>query len=69
MDIKIEKNVPMPLRAKKYPFAEMEVGDSFVTDVSAKRLSNSAAFFGIKNNMKFSVRTLPDGSVRCWRVE
>lgn len=30
-DIRIEKNIPMPVVKKqnKYPFAEMEVGDSF----------------------------------------
>jgi hypothetical protein len=37
MEIKIEKNVPMPTRSRipDLPFAEMEIGDSFLAPVRA----------------------------------
>jgi len=94
MAFKIEKNIalpevrrnspPPPVREPKYPFAKMEVGDSFAikkTKMEAKRrkqedgklspprVAAAAYQYGRKHNMKFQYRILEDESVRVWRVE
>ena len=69
--IKIEKNIPIPTFKKtlKYPFEEMQVGDSFfVKDVKRNNLSITARKYGSKTGRKFLVREV-EGGVRCWRVE
>ena len=69
--IEIEKNVPFPLflrkTNKKYPFAEMKVGDSFVIPPRPKThiLQGYAKTFGIK----IAIRRQPNGSYRVWRIE
>jgi len=80
MSFTIEQDVPTPAGRSKYPFQEMEVGDSFFVPLEdetlAKRRAQSvraqAGRFGKINGVKFSIRTLDeDGQVgvRCWRVE
>jgi hypothetical protein len=75
----IMKNVPMPERKvkqplNKYPFSEMEVGDSFDAPIKAAALANNARKFGKLTGRKFVVRELYDqddnviGS-RVWRKE
>lgn len=74
--IPIEKSVPMtgpnPWRSggvqpnKKYPLAELEVGDSFVAPrvaLSTMRSHNA------RTEKKFEHRTLPFGKVRIWRIK
>ncbi len=80
--ITIEKGVPLDARnhlhnARKYPFTEMEVGDSFVAKLADSRattviaLQNSllgSARSSIGPN-KIATRGLPDRSgVRVWRI-
>ena len=72
--MKIEKNTPIPAsskgRPRKYPFAEMQPGDSVFFD-GEKVGSNpyvAAQMVGRKKNWKFSGRTI-DGGLRIWRVE
>jgi hypothetical protein len=73
--IEIDKGIPMPAlgSAKKYPFKDMEVGDSFFVeenekngDINAiqKRLSVSA--YGYRPR-KFSALKV-EGGVRVWRI-
>ena len=66
--MKVEKNVPIPNR---YPFGEMEVGDSFAVPPSTSRnnVAASASRYGDKHKMKFTVRKYKDGAYRCWRIE
>lgn len=66
--MKIESKIPIP---KKYPFAEMKVGDSFAVPENVKRptVSVSAKRFGEKHGMKFVTRLMPDRTLRCWRTE
>ncbi len=66
--MKIEQNIPVP---KKYPFAQMQVGDSFVIAENIKRTTVSVAAirYGKANGMKFTTRKMPDGVYRCWRTE
>lgn len=66
-EMQVDKNISLPA---KYPFAQMQVGDSFrVPDgVSRTTISVAAKRFGDKNKMKFTVRLTEDRSLRCWRV-
>lgn len=74
--ITIDKNVPMPEgRARsRYPYADMEVGDSFFVvtngtdeNATARRLRGSSFTYGKKAGSKFSVRKMDNG-FRVWRV-
>lgn len=65
---RIDKNVPLPQR---YPFAQMEVGDSFAVPYGVKRttVNIAAKRYAEKHGGKFTVRLMPDRSLRCWRLE
>lgn len=69
-DMKIEKGVPMPKnkRATKYPFAEMEVGDSFYVEPDNGSIHAAASWYGKRNNKKFATRKEGEGR-RIWRIE
>ncbi len=64
----IDKNVPLPAR---FPFEQMEVGDSFVVPSGMHRttVSIAALRYGRKHRMKFITRKMPDGTIRCWRTQ
>ena len=77
MDISIDKKVPMPPHPRrvggvgqKYPWRQMNVGDSFLfpPDIKIQHASALAVGFGQAIDGKFSCRTTDEG-VRCWRVE
>ena len=75
----IEKNVQIPVkhtkggRKPKYPFGEMEVGDSFIVEgrcwSETSSFRTAAFYFGTRHNIKFSVRKINENSVRCWRIK
>lgn len=71
---KVEKSVPLPVvRANSvYPFAAMEVGDSFFVAVDDPKKASSiracSSTFGKKNSKKFSCKQV-EGGVRVWRTE
>lgn len=69
---KIEKDVPVPegrSGVQKYPFHEMQAGDSFLLpregNINAAR--RSATAYGARHNKVFTARKTPDG-LRIWRV-
>lgn len=66
--IPIEKGVPIP---RRYPFEHMQVGDSFAVPegINRTRVSIAAMRYGREHKMKFTVRQMPDRSLRCWRLE
>jgi hypothetical protein len=73
--IKIEKNIPLPpkeTRQTKYPYARMEVGDSFFvaqTQASKDSVYSSIQWAQRKLRFKFIVRADNDNAgVRVWRV-
>ncbi|MFA5941377.1 MAG: hypothetical protein WC809_18650 [Sinimarinibacterium sp.] len=80
MTIKIENGVPIPTRieAAVYPFASMEIGDSFsvptTEDLPAEKLrqrlsANGANFAKRHLGVRFTTRVENNGgSVRIWRV-
>lgn len=61
----IEKDTPLPASTRKYPFPDMEVGDSLT---GPKVMATSAHAWGRVNGVKFITRTQPDGTVRIWRT-
>lgn len=73
--LKIDKDVPIPMRGswqglgRKYPFEEMEVGDSFfVTDVSPKSVRTSANGWKKRHpGFDYTSRVI-DGGTRVWRI-
>jgi|GEM_PF-3144589 hypothetical protein len=73
--VPIDKYVPYfpspgyPSRNKKYPWAEMEVGDSFVHGASKYTAATSAAKEGGRLGRKFACKLQPDGKVRIWRLK
>ncbi len=66
--MKIDKQFPIPV---KYPFAGMQVGDSFAVPPDVKRpaVTVAAMRFARKNGMRFTVRQVADKTFRCWRIE
>lgn len=84
-EFKIEKNVPVPVSYTKnnlkYPFDQMEVGDSFFipfkegqSNEEKRKITNavSSSCFTYKrakklNDITFATRMTKEG-VRCWRT-
>jgi len=65
---KIEKGVPFVDSHKTYPFAEMDVGDSFlVPHNTAPKAQPAASAYGYKHGKKFATRNTADG-LRIWRI-
>lgn len=79
IEIKIEKGIPIPPPTSqgnvKYPWREMEVGDSFfVSAKTPKDCSRMQSGFGASwkrfKPMKFTSRIENEGAgVRVWRIE
>ena len=57
--------LPRPARNKRAIWHEMKVGQSKLGD---RALGEAARQFGIKHGIKFTVRRLPDGGYRIWRI-
>lgn len=74
MPIEIEKGVPIPDSAQRsrYPFAQMEVGDSFFAPGRTTKQMQNAASTHRKKGKKFrAMKEFVDGveGTRIWRVE
>lgn len=72
-EIKIEKGVPIPPnssgRVSKYPFTEMEIGDSIYIDAPPQKVRPSTQGFSSRHpEYRFVTRTEGKG-VRVWRVK
>lgn len=80
----IEKGVEMPAavnsggRKAKYPWAKMEIGDSFFVPANGcsmrnvqDRFASAAAQWAKRHGSKFATRQVkePEPGVRVWRVE
>ena len=81
MSYKFEKNIPIPSgclgSTKKYPFDEMEVGDSILwkrdpqhVSASQCKAATAARGTGWRMGRKYVTKDAGDGvHVRIWRVE
>jgi hypothetical protein len=75
MSFEIEKDHVVPAsvtgigRREKYPWSQMEVGDSFfVANGELRKVAGAACHAGRRANKKFVVRAV-EGGVRAWRYE
>ena len=73
--ITVDKNRPIPpLTNRRYPFGQMEVGDSFWLPIgqneeqTKNNIRCAASAYGRRKNMRFSVRK-SEGGLRVWRVK
>jgi hypothetical protein len=77
---KIEKGIPIPEPHKrngyksKYPFSQLEPGDSFLVPTNKEqthnvrnRVSAASHHYAAKHGWKFSIRVMVDG-IRVWRT-
>ena len=73
-EFKIEKGIPMPpvvkngIAEKKYPWLQMEVGDSFLIPDKPSRAVGSLIASHNRNGKRFACRTV-EGGTRVWRME
>lgn len=67
--IKIDRDVVLPTsRGRKYPYADLEVNDSFVIpNLSLQVVCNMNYRANLKFKRKFVARKC-DGGVRVWRI-
>ncbi len=72
--LKIDKDVPIPYargRHSQYPFADMEVGDSFFVPTSPGRKVSASVNSWNRTHpdkpFKFTCRTV-EGGTRVWRI-
>ena len=76
---KIDKNIPVPISTtRKYPFADMQIGDSFFValeddnktthSIAASLHSSVKTIKKVIKDFKITVRSVESG-VRCWRVQ
>jgi hypothetical protein len=66
----IEKGIPVPTDARraKWPWKDMDVGDSFLMpDAKQKNVQPMTSIAGSRLNRRFIARQV-DGGVRVWRV-
>ena len=78
MSYVIEKNVPFPRRdIAKYPFPDMEIGDSFVIPEKERHAARSSAvsFSAVTKRhdptqpeKKWSIRRVGKTTYRVWRI-
>lgn len=72
MDIKIEDNIPLPVRHSQYPFDRMQVGQSFAIEaIDRNKLATSATrYMRANKGTKFKTAHMPGTTqVRIWRVK
>lgn len=79
-DVEVSPAIKLSGRTRKYPFNEMDVGDSFfipsgtyagesVDGANRPRVSSAAHNYGKDHGQKFTIRKQPCGGYRVWRIE
>lgn len=73
MNYRIEKNIPIPPSKgpSKYPFKDLEIGDSFKVydeENGSRKIQMYACVMGRRLDKKFVTRK-NNGFVRIWRVK
>ena len=68
ISVGLDKDVPLPEARKRYPYKEMEVGDSFFVEGGGiQNICNQNYRTGKKLGKSFIARK-EDNGVRVWRV-
>lgn len=66
-EIKIEKGVPLPRERNKFPMGTLKVGESF--EIENRPHIRSYFYTASKRHgIKITMRTLPNGNFRVWRI-
>jgi hypothetical protein len=72
---KIEKGIPLwekqqtPVEKRKYPFHEMEVGDSFLLENITREDAGRVHTYAERYHVKVKTRRVTDTSWRVWLIE
>ncbi len=70
---KVERNIPLPQlrhRYTDYPFAKMQIGDSFAFSGDRNQVQAAAARWGERHGQSYTVRrTEETGSFRVFRLK
>jgi len=72
--MEIDKNIPIPKATsrEKYPYASMEIGDSFIIfDKNRNTIGNATTYYSMKLNRKFITRKVVENGkegIRIWRT-
>lgn len=68
INVDVEKDIPLPEPRKKYPYANMDIGDSFFVPAGKMQIVCNANYRASKKlGFKFIARCEPEG-VRVWRT-
>ena len=80
MKFKVEKGIDIPQinvggegrsHLEKYPFLDLEVGDSFIVPLTGNKAANFRCLVAKKNSSpdgrRYTTRTV-DGGIRVWRI-
>ena len=68
INLEVDKLVPLPEGKKRYPYKEMDIGDSFFVDAGKLQVVCNANYRASKRlGMQFIARK-DSGGVRVWRV-
>jgi hypothetical protein len=68
INLEVEKSVPLPEGKKRYPYASMDIGDSFFVGAGKLQVVCNANYRASKRlGMQFIARKEVEG-VRVWRV-
>ncbi len=75
MTITIEKGIPAPIKPagrSKFPFSELDVGDSFVIELNGQAswafALEAVQYAQNKHNIKLTTRLVEPGKRRVWRT-
>ena len=68
-EIKIDKDVPIPSKSGKYPWDNMEVGDSFYIDVQVQKVGGRITHVRKKWPDRKWVTRKEGVGTRVWRVK
>jgi len=70
-EVKIESGIPIPgalNTRQRWPFRELEVGDSFRISGSVKTAANQCCRYGKRYGRKFIYRADGEKFIRVWRI-
>lgn len=68
--VQINKNIPIPNTYTRYPFSQLEIGDSFTVGI-AKKSSVAARVSRLnkQGSRQYLVRKIDENNLGVWRVE
>ena len=74
-EFKVEPNIPIPggtqARRNRYPFADMDINDSFAMEKSQMESvrRNAHAYAARHDGVRFVFRQMDENTWRCWKLE